>query len=220
MAEIKDRIKQLRKEYGYTQEGLAQVLGLNAKSSIANYESGANYPSDDIKLKMCSLFNCTMDYLMGTNDFKNNEEDLKYGLIKDLKSLELDQPDLEKAITAFIENYIILPNNPSIHIYDMEDSLIYYAYELITKYFFKLVNHELEALTNNSKLLEDRQSYFIKAEEYAWVKMKKILEDIDEKEIISKLTAEQKVDKLISNLGINSKVFLTPVYRQNKCRTT
>lgn len=78
MAEIKDRIKELRKEYGYTQENLAQVLGLNAKSSIANYESGANYPSDDIKLKMCEVFDCSMDYLMGKSEFKTKKEEVKH----------------------------------------------------------------------------------------------------------------------------------------------
>lgn len=74
MPNIKDRIKELRKEYGYTQESLAKALGLNAKSSIANYENGSNAPSDDIKLKMCELFNCTMDYLMGKNNFKTKQD--------------------------------------------------------------------------------------------------------------------------------------------------
>lgn len=71
---IAERIKILRKEKGYTQEQLAELLGLNAKSSIANYESGANAPSDEIKAKMCELFNCTMDYLMGNSEYKSNDE--------------------------------------------------------------------------------------------------------------------------------------------------
>ena len=66
--------KLLRKEKGYTQEQLAELLGLNAKSSIANYESGANAPSDEIKTKMCEVFNCSMDYLMGESEYKNFEE--------------------------------------------------------------------------------------------------------------------------------------------------
>lgn len=70
---IAERIKTLRKEKGYTQEQLAEVLGLNAKSSIANYESGANSPSDEIKSKMCEIFNCSMDYLMGKNEFRNKD---------------------------------------------------------------------------------------------------------------------------------------------------
>lgn len=73
MTNIKERIKELRKEKGLTQEELAKMLGLSAKSNIANYENGANAPSDDVKLKMCEIFNCTMDYLMGKSEFKTNE---------------------------------------------------------------------------------------------------------------------------------------------------
>lgn len=67
---IAERIKYLRKEKGYTQEQLAEILGLNAKSSVANYESGANSPSDDIKLKLCEIFDCSMDYLIGKSNLK------------------------------------------------------------------------------------------------------------------------------------------------------
>ena len=77
MATIQERIKELRTEKGYTQEELAKLLGLNAKSNIANYESGANAPSDKIKIKMCQLFNCSMDYLMGKSNFKTNAEEFK-----------------------------------------------------------------------------------------------------------------------------------------------
>ena len=65
------RIKELRNEMNLTQEDLAKKLGLNNKSSIANYESGYSVPSDEIKSKMCEIFGCTMDYLMGESNFKN-----------------------------------------------------------------------------------------------------------------------------------------------------
>ena len=68
---IAERIKTLRKEKGLTQEQLADILGLNAKSSIANYENGSNSPSDEIKLKMCELFDCSVDYLMGLTNVKS-----------------------------------------------------------------------------------------------------------------------------------------------------
>lgn len=74
MATIQERIKELRTEKGYTQEELAKLLGLNSKSNIANYENGANSPSDKVKMKMCEIFNCSMDYLMGKSNFKTQEE--------------------------------------------------------------------------------------------------------------------------------------------------
>ena len=77
---IAERIKLLRKEKGYTQEQLAELLGLNAKSSVANYESGANAPSDEIKSKMCELFGCSMDYLMGKTEYRTTNEMLDFYL--------------------------------------------------------------------------------------------------------------------------------------------
>ena len=71
---IGNRIKILRKEFKLTQEELALKLGLKGKSSIANYEKGTISPSDDIKLQMSKLFNCSIDYLMGISDVRNSQE--------------------------------------------------------------------------------------------------------------------------------------------------
>jgi transcriptional regulator with XRE-family HTH domain len=69
------RIKFLRNELGLTQEQLANKLpNVKGKSSIANYENGSNLPSDEVKLKMCEIFNCSLDYLMGKTDIRNPEK--------------------------------------------------------------------------------------------------------------------------------------------------
>mgnify|MGYP003302601920 CR=1 FL=1 len=62
------RIKKMRLELGLKQEELALKVGLSNKSSIATYESGRSSPSDDIKLKLCSVFGCSMDYLTGNDE--------------------------------------------------------------------------------------------------------------------------------------------------------
>lgn len=138
------------------------------------------------------------------------DEDVELNLVSKLKSLELSESELEKSITAFIENYITIPDNPSVDIYNMEDSLVYYAYEVITKYYFKLVNKELSTLTNNSNLLIDKQNFFDRAEECAWNEMKTILQNLDKNKIISQLTIEEKVQKLTENL-IREKFFNIPI---------
>ena len=66
------RIKFLRNGLGITQEQLANKLpNVKGKSSIANYENGSNLPSDEVKLKMCEIFNCSLDYLMCKSDIRN-----------------------------------------------------------------------------------------------------------------------------------------------------
>ena len=75
LKKIGARIKSLRLELGLTQEELAlKIVSVKGKSSIANYENGSNLPSDEVKLKMCQIFNCSLDYLMGKSDIRNPKE--------------------------------------------------------------------------------------------------------------------------------------------------
>ena len=68
---VGNRIKLLRQENKLTQENLALLLGLNNKSSISQYENGSIIPSDKIKLKLCDIFNCSIEYLMGISNDRN-----------------------------------------------------------------------------------------------------------------------------------------------------
>lgn len=68
------RIESERIRLGLNQIELAKKLNLSSSASISQYESGDRVPSDDIKLKMCELFNCSLDYLMGKSDIRNPEK--------------------------------------------------------------------------------------------------------------------------------------------------
>lgn len=70
MDEIAKRIKQMRQEKDLTQYELAKILGLSGDSAVANYENGRSIPKDEVKYKLCNLFGCSMDYLMGKDDLK------------------------------------------------------------------------------------------------------------------------------------------------------
>lgn len=70
MGEVGNRIKKMRQQRDMTQRELAVRLGLNSETAVANYENGRSIPKDDIKYKICDIFNCSMDYLMGKEDFK------------------------------------------------------------------------------------------------------------------------------------------------------
>ena len=67
------RIKYLRESIGLTQPELATKLKISS-SAIAMYETDKREPSDEIKIQMCELFNCSMDYLVGRSDIKNPEQ--------------------------------------------------------------------------------------------------------------------------------------------------
>lgn len=68
-----NRIKELRLEFGYTQQDLATKLN-GAKSTIAMYENETRKPSLEILLKLSEIFDCSIDYILGKSDIRNNNE--------------------------------------------------------------------------------------------------------------------------------------------------
>ncbi len=58
-----EKLSKLRKEYNYTQEQLADILGVS-RQSISKWESNIAYPETDKLIKMGKLFECSMDYLL------------------------------------------------------------------------------------------------------------------------------------------------------------
>ena len=58
-----DKLAKLRRENNVTQEQLAGYLGVS-RQSVSKWESGVAYPETDKTIKMCELFNCSLDYLL------------------------------------------------------------------------------------------------------------------------------------------------------------
>ena len=58
-----EKIAKQRKELNYTQEQLADILGVS-RQSISKWESDIAYPETDKLIKMGKLFECSMDYLL------------------------------------------------------------------------------------------------------------------------------------------------------------
>lgn len=72
-----DKLAKLRKENNYTQEQLADILGVS-RQSVSKWESDMAYPETDKLIKLGELYNCSMDYLLKDgveNDVENDDED-------------------------------------------------------------------------------------------------------------------------------------------------
>ena len=71
-----DKLSKLRKESNYTQEQLADVLGVS-RQAISKWESNITYPETDRLIRMSELFNCSLDYLLKDTEEtdKNNHTD-------------------------------------------------------------------------------------------------------------------------------------------------
>lgn len=101
--EIGARMRQLRLEIGLTQEELAnKLVSVKGKSSIANYENGSNLPSDEVKFKMCELFNCSLDYLMCKSDIRSPQklqlDDMDIAFASGIKGLNKENQETLKNI--------------------------------------------------------------------------------------------------------------------------
>ena len=66
-----EKIAGLRKENNYTQEQLADILGVS-RQSVSKWESDAAYPETEKLVKMGRLFGCSMDYLLNEECTEKN----------------------------------------------------------------------------------------------------------------------------------------------------
>ena len=64
MKKYGQRLRDLRKRNGYTQEELAKTLNIT-RSSLAMYEQGQREPSMETQEMFADFFNVTLDYLFG-----------------------------------------------------------------------------------------------------------------------------------------------------------
>lgn len=58
-----DKLSGLRKESNYTQEQLADLLGVS-RQTISKWESDTAYPETEKLIKIGKVFDCSMDYLL------------------------------------------------------------------------------------------------------------------------------------------------------------
>ena len=58
-----EKLSKLRKEYNYTQEQLAEIIGVS-RQSISKWESDIAYPETEKLIELGKLFECSMDYLL------------------------------------------------------------------------------------------------------------------------------------------------------------
>lgn len=68
-----NKLSRLRKENNYTQEQLAEILGVS-RQSISKWESDISYPETDKLIHLSNLFGCSLDYLL-----KDTVESNDYG---------------------------------------------------------------------------------------------------------------------------------------------
>ena len=67
---ISERIKELREKQNITQSSLAKKLSIT-RSAVNAWEMGISIPNVEKLVELSSLFNVSVDYLLGVNSYEN-----------------------------------------------------------------------------------------------------------------------------------------------------
>ncbi len=79
---MKERLKQLRKELGLTQQQFSDRIGVN-RATLATYEMGRNDPSNAVITLICREFNVREEWLRtGEGEMFNPEPQSNYEVLK------------------------------------------------------------------------------------------------------------------------------------------
>lgn len=118
MEKIGETIRKLRVSKNISQPELAEMLGISP-SMMGMIEQGRRKPSDEVKLKLCELFDVSMDYLMGRTTMKNPTREIEIQLSKlNLSSEEYDD---------LLNKWIVEQKIDSLD-FDKPNSIIFKAY--------------------------------------------------------------------------------------------
>lgn len=121
---IGDRIKQLRKEKGITQEELAKATGIS-RVTLGFYERNDNPPPVDTLCAIAKYFGVSTDYLLGLTDARKPENASvmdKYGLTEAALNTLVDLYSRQK------KNSLTLTVNALLEEKDTLESLAQYLY--------------------------------------------------------------------------------------------
>jgi transcriptional regulator with XRE-family HTH domain len=67
---IGERLKKARKDSELTLAKVAEKIGKEQYQTVSKYESENSVPSFDVVLKLCNLYGCEIDYILGLIDNK------------------------------------------------------------------------------------------------------------------------------------------------------
>lgn len=103
--ELPDKLKRLRQNLGWSQGQLGQKLGINVQL-VSKYERGVVCPPTPMMIKISSIFNVSLDYLLrgdantAVNKIKNQD------LLKKIEEIESLPEEDQRVLTNLLDAYI------------------------------------------------------------------------------------------------------------------
>ena len=106
---IAENIKLFRKEKGFTQEQLAEAMGVSV-GAVSKWESGASVPELSLIMELADFFEVSVDSLLGFNLRDNSAEETaeRIDSLQDSKKYAEAIAEAEKALKKFPNNFRIV----------------------------------------------------------------------------------------------------------------
>lgn len=96
-----ERLKSLRKKWGYTQVSLAETLGVS-KGTVAMWETGKRTPDFETLIRLSDLFDVRTDYILGKSNDSSSAK------LSDDDIEQLGRWELESVYTDLMKLYLSL----------------------------------------------------------------------------------------------------------------
>ena len=106
MSEFKEKLKKLRKEKGWSQDQLAEKIGIHGRH-VGKYEIGKAMPNAETVVKIAKVFGISIDYLLMDKDdlsLKSRISDTK--LLLAFESVDQMNPRNKEVIMTLIDAFI------------------------------------------------------------------------------------------------------------------
>lgn len=100
-----DKLLNLRTQYGYSQEALAEQLNVS-RQAISKWELGTALPDTDRVIAISNFFEVSTDYLLKDSYRLNNNESLDRIILKFLGSAQ-DMENISKELVDIMKDGII-----------------------------------------------------------------------------------------------------------------
>ncbi len=100
-----EKILNLRTEYGYSQETLAEKLNVS-RQAVSKWESGATLPETDKVIALSDFFGVTTDYLLKDNIQRDSHDSLDRVVLKFLGSAK-DMDHISEELIEIMRDGII-----------------------------------------------------------------------------------------------------------------
>ena len=73
---ISERLRKTREKNNMTAAELARILSYDSKSTIYMWERGESVPPINVLLELSAIWDVSVDYLLGNDDYLRKEEEL------------------------------------------------------------------------------------------------------------------------------------------------